>query len=128
MGEGLTGMDDELKQYLVAIHQDVVGIKQSVAVMDNRLIAVEENGSKMDGHLTTMDGRLTAIEQNASAMEERLGQRIEKVETKLLTAFHTWSRSMEIRVRSTSSAVSNFDERLSLVEERISELERRKAS
>ncbi len=69
-------------------------------------------------HLLAMDERLVA-------MEARLEQRIENTETKLLTAFHGWARSMEIRVRTTSSNVANLDERLALAEERISELERR---
>jgi hypothetical protein len=35
---------------------------------------------------------------------------------------------MEIRVRTAGSNIANFDERLALAEERISELERHKAS
>jgi len=35
---------------------------------------------------------------------------------------------MEIRVRHSDSSVVGFDERLTLAEERISELERRRAS
>jgi hypothetical protein len=42
------------------------------------------------------------LKQNLAEMEERLnqrlGERIEKVETNLLTAFHGWARAMEIRV------------------------------
>ncbi|MBC8165863.1 MAG: hypothetical protein H7Y20_08330 [Bryobacteraceae bacterium] len=49
---------------------------------------------------------------------------MERSETKLLTAVYRWSRSMEVRVRSSSSAVAGFDKRLALAEERISELER----
>jgi hypothetical protein len=55
-------------------------------------------------------------------------ERAEKTETKLLTAFHGRARSMEIRTRVVSSSVSGMDERLALAEERISELERHKAS
>ncbi len=64
------------------------------------------------------------LKQYLEAMEARINERIEKTETKLLTAFHRWSRSMEVRVRHNSSAVAGFDERLALAEERISELER----
>lgn len=63
-------------------------------------------------------------------MEERIvrqiNQRAENTETKLLTAFHGWARSMEIRVRNASTLTMGFDERLALAEERISELERRR--
>jgi hypothetical protein len=53
---------------------------------------------------------------------------LERVETKLLTAFHGWARPMEIRVNGMTSVVMGFDERLALMEQRLSELERRKAS
>jgi hypothetical protein len=65
------------------------------------------------------------LKQYLGAMETRINERIEKTETKLLTVFHRWSRSMEIRVRNNSSSVAGFDERLALAEERIGELERR---
>jgi hypothetical protein len=68
------------------------------------------------------------LKQYQAEMEERLskrlGERIEKAETNLLTAFHGWTRSMEIRVRGVSGVTAGFDERLALAEERISELER----
>jgi hypothetical protein len=58
-------------------------------------------------------------------MEERISERIEASETRLLSAFHGWPLAMEIRVRGNTTMVTGFDERLSLVEERISELERK---
>lgn len=64
--------------------------------------------------------------QYLEAMEKRLETRIEKSETNLLTAFHGWTRAMEIRVRGVSGMTTGFDERLALVEERVSELERKK--
>jgi hypothetical protein len=68
-----------------------------------------------------LDGRFDGL-------EARLNARIEQSETSLLTAFHGWARSMEIRVRGVSSVAMGFDERLALAEERIAELERKKAS
>ena len=68
------------------------------------------------------------LKQYLEAIEARINARIEKTETTLLRAFHGWSRSMEIRVRHSSSSVAGFDERLALAEERISDLERREAS
>jgi hypothetical protein len=38
-------------------------------------------------------------------IDARIDERAEKVETKLLTAFHGWARSMEIRTRVASSQV-----------------------
>jgi hypothetical protein len=55
-----------------------------------------------------------------------LRELIERVETNLLTEFHKWARTYEIRARGTSTVVFGFDERLGLLEERVSELERRR--
>ena len=52
-------------------------------------------------------------------------ERSEKVETRLLSAFHGWARAMEIKVRGMSTITTGFDERLSLIEERVSDLERK---
>ena len=52
-------------------------------------------------------------------------ERSEKVETRLLSAFHGWARAMEIKVWGMSTIASGFDKRLSLIEERVSDLERK---
>jgi hypothetical protein len=71
---------------------------------------------------------LEKLQGNLERLQESLEKRIEKTETKLLSAFHSWARSMEIRVRHANQNVFGMDERLALAEERISELERNKAS
>jgi hypothetical protein len=53
---------------------------------------------------------------------------LQGVETKLLTAFYDWARPMELRVSGVTNAVHAFDERLSLMERRMFELERRRPS
>jgi hypothetical protein len=58
-------------------------------------------------------------------LKSYVDERSEKVETRLLSAFHGWARSMEIKVRGVSTITGGFDERLSLVEERVSDLERK---
>lgn len=52
------------------------------------------------------------LRQYLEQMEMRIYERIEKSETNLLSAFHRWVRSMEIRVRNNTSTVGGFDERL----------------
>ena len=49
---------------------------------------------------------------------------LERVETNLLTAFHSWARTYEVRARGTSTLVAGFEERLALAEERLNRLER----
>jgi hypothetical protein len=53
----------------------------------------------------------------------QLFERIHDTETRLLTAFHGWARPAEIRLRSATSWVGGFEERLALLEERIARLE-----
>lgn len=61
-------------------------------------------------HLEAMESRLNKhINARVEATEERLNARVEKVETNLLTAFHGWARSMEIRVRGVSTMATGFD-------------------
>jgi hypothetical protein len=76
----------------------------------------------LKNYLEAMEERL------AHRIEMNVAERIEKSENNLLRAFHGWARSMEIRVRGISGLATGFEERLSMVEERISEVERRKAS
>jgi hypothetical protein len=109
-------MENDLKQYLEAMESRIN------AHVDVRVDSMEQ---RIYAHV---DARFGVVETNAESMETRINGRIEKTETNLLTAFHGWSRSMEIRVRSVSGMVTGFDERLAHVEERVSELERRRAS
>ena len=71
----------------------------------------------------------TRLREHSEAMETRLREHVskecEKVETKLLTAFHGWARPAEIKVRGAAQTVAGFDERLDMAEERIGALERR---
>ena len=69
-----------------------------------------------------VDGR---VEKTETALKTYVDERSEKVETKLLTAFHGWARAMEIKVRGMSTLTTGFDERLSMLEERVAWLERK---
>jgi type II secretory pathway predicted ATPase ExeA len=72
------------------------------------------------------------LKRNLDEMESRLKSEIaasaERVEERLLSAFRGWARTMEVRVRQVSSAASSMDERLALLEDRLSDLERRKSA
>jgi len=78
------------------------------------------------------DERLAATEarmhEQLAATEVRVqhytDERLENTETKLLTAFHNWAQTYEIRVRGTVATVRDFDDRLAALETRVSELER----
>ena len=57
-------------------------------------------------------------------MTRRFEERLEATETKLLTAFHDWAVTYEVRARGTSAAVRDLDERLGHIEERVARIER----
>lgn len=63
-------------------------------------------------------------------MEERLNSsidaKLERLETNLLSAFHSWARPMEIKVRDVSGVAFGISETMALIEERLLNLEGRK--
>lgn len=79
--------------------------------------------SEDNHHVTSSE-----LQTELKALEERLktymGEQIERLETKLLTAFHGWARSIEIRVRTDEASAHGVDERVALLEERVSRIER----
>ncbi len=60
------------------------------------------------------------------ASRTELLERIEKVETTLLREFRKWAVSFESRFRANEVLVGGFSERLVSLEERVSDIERRK--
>ena len=68
-------------------------------------------------HLHEAEARIVEV------LKRYIDERSEAVETRLLTAFHGWARPVEIRLRSASTSVQGFDERLALLEERVSRIE-----
>ncbi len=58
-------------------------------------------------------------------METRLREHSEAVETRLLSEFWKWARTADARYRQNQGVVKGLEERVLVVEERISDLERR---
>ena len=83
-------------------------------------------------HLEAMEARIDAKFAKCAMKEdlERFATKedLERLETKLLTAFYDWARPMELRVTGVTNSVHAFDERLTLMERRIFDLERRRPS
>jgi hypothetical protein len=75
--------------------------------------------------LAQLEGRLGArIDGVETRLRTYIEERSEATETKLLSAFHNWAQTFEVRARGTSAAVREFDERLGLIEERVAKIER----
>ena len=73
---------------------------------------------------TQIDGLRAHTDERIDAVERRFREQLEGTETKLLTAFHNWAQTYEVRARGTSTAVREFEERLGMIEERPAKLER----
>lgn len=61
------------------------------------------------------------LEQNRHRMAEQL----EKLETKLLTAFHGWSEPAAVRIRSHSAEIRAIQVDLESLQDRVKNLENR---
>jgi hypothetical protein len=93
---------------------------------------LDANFGRMDEKFAEVEKRVLEVEKRVLEGEKRVltevDKRVEKLETSLLGAFYGWARPMEMRVHGMTSTVMGFEERLGLAEQRISELERKRAS
>jgi hypothetical protein len=106
-------MDDELKKYL----EDMKGeLKTHVTAACQ---GVEDRTAAM------IAGEVATLHNELKASEERIGARIEQSQTHLLGEFWKWARTADARYRQHHGAVLGLDERVQLVEDRISEIERK---
>jgi len=64
------------------------------------------------------------IDERFESISRHFDERLESTETKLLTSFHNWAQTYEVRARGTTTLVRDFEERLGFVEERLNKLER----
>jgi hypothetical protein len=67
------------------------------------------------------DKRLDALSEDVALLKAET----ERSKTSLLTEFHKWARTHEVRTRAVSGTVVGFDERLMIMEDRLSEVERK---
>jgi hypothetical protein len=92
-------MDNDLKQYLDTKFADV------------------------DGKFAALDGKFAALDGKFATKAD-----LERVETALLTEFHKWASPAEARARTHAAALRAIDLEMESLTERVSELEKKKAS
>ncbi|WP_180540285.1 hypothetical protein [Nevskia soli] len=66
---------------------------------------------------------IAGIKEEMGGFKEELSLRIEKAETNLITAFHSRASPMEMRQRGLKNVVSDFDDRLVILEQGVRKLE-----
>jgi hypothetical protein len=73
---------------------------------------------------TDLDGLRTELRTEVTHLHDDLVEKMRDMQTEVLRAFHSWASPLEIRMR----ALPQLDERLSLLEERVSRIERGQSS
>jgi hypothetical protein len=76
---------------------------------------------ELKAYLGGMESRLG---KQAQEMESRLREHTEETETRLLREFWKWARTADARYRQNSGVVTGLDERMAIVEDRVTALER----
>ena len=66
------------------------------------------------------DNQQPATKQDLLDLEDRLVEKMRDMQTEVLRAFHDWARPVEIKLR----MLPMMEERLGLLEERVSRIER----
>jgi hypothetical protein len=67
------------------------------------------------------DGMITEMHGSMDHLRDELVEKMRDMQTEVLRAFHDWARPVEIRLRT----LPNIEERLGILEERVSAIERR---
>jgi hypothetical protein len=83
-------------------------------------------------YLQAMEARLREhtelrLGEHSHGLEARLREHTEAVETRLLGEFWKWARTADARYRQSAGQVTGLADRIDIVEDRISALERRNA-
>ena len=97
-------MDNELKQYLESME---------TRLRDHTEAVVRDH----------VDVAETRLRDHIDVVEVRLREHTEVVETRLLGEFWKWAKTTDARYRQHQGTVTALDERVSLVEDRITALE-----
>ena len=133
-------MDTDLRQYLEEMKADIKAhTAEQIDAAEQRLKAhtagqIDASEQRLSAHTA---GQINASEQRLNAhtasqidaAEQRLkaytGQECERVETKLLTEFHKWGSTSDIRTHEALRHGATLEERMIVAEDRISAIERR---
>ena len=126
-------MDEELKVYLDGMRSDMLEIKRElIAHTDASLSELREHTDASLSELREhMDASLSELREHVDASlgqaKRELREHTEFVETRLLGEFFKWARTSDLRYRQGHAVVGALDDRVQAAEDRIAELERRKA-
>jgi|HubBroStandDraft_5_1064220.scaffolds.fasta_scaffold595953_2 hypothetical protein len=73
-----------------------------------------------DDHQPATKGDILQVRTEIAEMKESLTESMRDMQTEVLRAFYDWARPVDLKLK----AIPPLDERLGLLEERVSKLER----
>lgn len=131
-------MDAELKQHLEELEARLTAGSQQMEArlaarhqeLEGRLAAqIQELGARITAQNQELEGRIMErVGGRIDAAEERLkahtSSECERIETKLLTEFHKWGRTADMRTKQALDASYTMNDPLMNAEDRITTLER----
>ena len=125
-------MDEELKVYLDGMRGDMLGMKTDMLEMKSDMLGMKRDMLDTKRELIAhTDSSLSELREHMDASldqaKRELREHTEVVETRLLGEFFKWARTSDLRYRQGHAVVGALDDRVQAVEDRIAELERRKA-
>lgn len=85
---------------------------------------INQRFAGVDERFAQIDGRFAQIDARFDRLRDELVEKMRDMQTEVLRAFHGWAAPLEIRLR----AIPNIEERLGLLGDRVSKIERQQLS
>ena len=132
-------MDEELKVYLDGMRSDMLSMKNDMLSMKSDMLSMKSDTLSVKSDMLDMKRELIAhtdasmselrehMDASLDQAKRELREHTEAVETRLLGEFFKWARTSDLRYRQGHAVVGALDDRVQAAEDRIAELERRKA-
>jgi hypothetical protein len=125
----LDGRFAALDGKFAALDGKFVALDGKFAALDGKFAALDGKFASIDDRFVELEGRIMArVDGRMDAAEERMKDFVRQsnhdLETKIITEFHKWGRTSDVRTRQAITDTGLLSERLLAVEDRISALER----
>ena len=127
-------MHGQIDAVEASLHGRIGGLQNRIdaveASLHGRIGAVEASlHGRIDAVEASLHDRIDAVKAALSTQiaesEARSREHTEVIETRLLSEFWKWAKTAEVRYRNGQFAVTGMEERIRMVEERVTELESR---
>jgi len=126
-------LSELLDSKVSGLDSKVLGLDSKVSGLDSKVAGLDSKISRLD---SALDKKISLVHSELNhkidhlhvTLREEFLERLEAMETRLLTAFHDWASPREQRLRSHSAALAAFDAELEELRKRIEKLEKNQAA